>query len=53
MKTHSPDVEQDPHDIYHSSLEVDDTSGWRVFIVPGLALLVAVGGLAGFVAISI
>jgi hypothetical protein len=31
------------HDEYHSSLEVDDTSGWRVFLVPGLALLFVVG----------
>ena len=36
------------HDEYHSSLEVDDTSGWRVFLVPGLLLLFLVAALALF-----
>jgi hypothetical protein len=36
------------HDEYHSALEVDDTSGWRVFIVPGLAILFLVGAVALF-----
>lgn len=34
---------------FHSSLEIDDTSGWRVFIVPGLALLAALGMIIAFV----
>lgn len=34
------------HDEYHSSLEMDDTSGWRVFIVPALAALFVIGALA-------
>lgn len=37
------------HDEFHSSLEVDDTSGWRVFIVPGLAILFLIGAIALFV----
>lgn len=36
------------HDEFHSSLEVDDTSGWRVFIVPGLAILFLIGAIALF-----
>ena len=34
------------HDEYHSSLEVDDTIGWRVFVVPALAALFVIGALA-------
>jgi hypothetical protein len=34
------------HDEFHSSLEMDDTSGWRVFIVPGLAVLFLLGAIA-------
>jgi hypothetical protein len=34
------------HDEYHSALEVDDTSGWRVYLVPALALLFVIGALA-------
>ena len=40
------------HDEYHSSLEVDDTSGWRVFLVPGLAILFLIAALALFVVAS-
>lgn len=36
------------HDEFHSSLEVDDTSGWRVFIVPGIAVLFLLGAIALF-----
>ncbi len=36
------------HDEYHSALEVDDTSGWKVFIVPGLLILFLVAALALF-----
>jgi len=32
-------------DEFHSSLEVDDSSGWRVFIVPGLLLLFVLGAI--------
>jgi hypothetical protein len=35
---------EEDHD-YHSQLEIDDTSGWRVFIVPGALLLFVIGGL--------
>ena len=34
------------HDEFHSSLEVDDSSGWRVFIVPGVLLLFLLGAIA-------
>jgi hypothetical protein len=40
------------HDEYHSSLEVDDSSGWRVFIVPALAILFLIGAIALFFAAS-
>lgn len=40
------------HDEYHSSLELDDTSGWRVFIVPGLAILFMVAAIAFFLIYS-
>jgi hypothetical protein len=33
------------HDEYHSALEVDDSSGWRIYLVPGLALLFVIGAL--------
>lgn len=33
------------HDEFHSSLEVDDTSGWRVFIVPALMIIFVIGAL--------
>jgi hypothetical protein len=32
-------------DEFHSSLEVDDSSGWRVFIVPGVLLLFLLGAV--------
>lgn len=32
-------------DEYHSSLEIDDSSGWRVFIVPGVLLLFVLGAI--------
>jgi hypothetical protein len=31
------------HDEYHSALEVDDSSGWRVYIVPVLMGLFFIG----------
>ena len=40
--TETPPLE---HDEYHSALEVDDTSGWRVFIVPGLMIAFLIGAL--------
>ena len=40
------DIAAMEHDEYHSSLEMDDSSGWRVFLVPGAALLFVVGALA-------
>ena len=33
------------HDEFHSSLEVDDTTGWRVYVVPALAALFVIGAL--------
>ncbi|MFN3943939.1 MAG: hypothetical protein ACK4K7_03280 [Allosphingosinicella sp.] len=33
-------------DEYHSSLELDDSSGWRAFIVPGILVLFLIGALA-------
>ncbi|HEY0626895.1 MAG TPA: hypothetical protein VGD10_09190 [Allosphingosinicella sp.] len=33
------------HDEYHSSLEFDDSSGWRVFIVPALLAVFVIGAL--------
>jgi len=44
---YEPGAEHD-HDEYHSSLEVDDTSGWKVFIVPGLLILFLIAALALF-----
>ena len=38
-------------DEYHSSLEMDDSSGWRVFIVPGVLLLFLLGAVL-FIVIS-
>ena len=38
-------------DEYHSSLEIDDSSGWRVFIVPGVLLLFLLGAVL-FIVIS-
>ena len=42
-----PTVPQDEplDDEFHSSLEVDDSSGWRVFIVPGVLLLFVLGAI--------
>ena len=40
--TETPELE---HDEFHSSLEVDDSSGWRVFIVPGVLLLFLIGAV--------
>ena len=40
------------HDEYHSTLEVDDTSGWRLFIVPGILLLLLIGAIAFFIIYS-
>jgi hypothetical protein len=39
------DIAAMEHDEYHSALEIDDTSGWRVFLVPGLALLFVLGAI--------
>lgn len=39
------EVEQDE---YHSALEIDDTSGWKVLIVPGLAVLFLIGAIVLF-----
>lgn len=36
------------HDEFHSSLEVDDTTGWRVFIVPVTLLILLFGMIAFF-----
>lgn len=33
------------HDEYHSALEFDDSSGWRIFLVPGAALLFVLGAI--------
>lgn len=41
----SDDIAALEHDEYHSALEIDDTSGWRVFLVPGLALLFVFGAI--------
>ncbi|HEX8214888.1 MAG TPA: hypothetical protein VF582_05390 [Allosphingosinicella sp.] len=40
------DIAAMEHDEYHSSLEIDDSSGWRVFLVPGIALLFVLGAIA-------
>ena len=32
-------------DEFHSTLEIDDSSGWRVFIVPGVLLLFVLGAI--------
>jgi hypothetical protein len=41
----SGDTIEYEHDEYHSALEMDDSSGWRVFIVPGLMLLILIGAI--------
>ena len=40
-----PDLDEPMDDEFHSSLEIDDSSGWRVFIVPGLLLLFVLGAI--------
>jgi hypothetical protein len=40
------------HDEFHSTLEMDDSSGWRVFIVPGLAILFLIGAVVLFLVSS-
>ena len=42
VSAESPPLE---HDEYHSALEIDDTTGWRVFIVPGLMIVFLIGAL--------
>lgn len=42
------DASEVEHDEYHSALEIDDTSGWKVFLVPALAILFLVGAVALF-----
>ena len=39
------DLDEPLDDEFHSSLEIDDSSGWRVFIVPGLLLLFVLGAI--------
>ena len=39
------DQEEPLDDEFHSTLEIDDSSGWRVFIVPGLLLLFVLGAI--------
>jgi hypothetical protein len=34
---------------YHSQLEFDDTVGWHVYVVPGLAFAVLVGVVASII----
>ena len=41
----TPDTSSLPDDEFHSSLEIDDTRGWRVFLVPGIALLFLIGAI--------
>lgn len=41
----SGDTPEFEHDEYHSALEVDDSSGWRVFVVPGLMLFLMIGAI--------
>ena len=41
-----PPPEED--DEFHSSLEIDDTSGWRVFIVPIILVILVIGMIAFF-----
>jgi hypothetical protein len=41
----SPEMPPLEHDEFHSALEVDDSSGWRVFIVPGVLLLFVIGAI--------
>ena len=48
-KRTSDDIATMEHDEYHSSLEIDDSSGWRVFLVPGTALLFVLGGILAIV----
>jgi hypothetical protein len=33
-------------DEYHSTIEFDDSSGWRPFLVPGILVLFLIGALA-------
>jgi hypothetical protein len=40
------DPQEEPlDDEFHSTLEIDDSSGWRVFIVPGILLLFVLGAI--------
>lgn len=42
------EIPPEEHDEYHSSLEMDDSSGWRVFIVPVVLILLVIGMVAFF-----
>ena len=33
------------HNEYHSRLEFDDSTGWHIYIVPGLLLALLIGAL--------
>lgn len=43
-----PDIPPEEHDEYHSSLEVDDSSGWRVLIIPIVLIVLVIGMIAFF-----
>jgi hypothetical protein len=44
-RTDDAAVDEDAHG-YHSALEMDDSSGWRAWIVPVAMLIVVIGGVA-------
>jgi hypothetical protein len=37
------------HNEYHSRLEFDDSTGWHIFIVPGLLLVLLIGAILSVV----
>lgn len=43
------DLPPEEHDEYHSALEVDDSSGWRVMVIPVLLIVLVIGMIAAFI----
>ena len=37
------------HNEYHSRLEFDDSTGWHIYIVPGLLLVLLIGAILSVV----
>ena len=49
-KSDTPAVEENE---FHSLLEVDDSTGWRPYIIPAIGLLLAVGAVVSIFALGL